>query len=83
MVVSVRCLCFVSANQETFPWSTAIDITNFNSQFVRIPFFGDIKVNVIDAVHTILIVVESVSQVIMIYCPLYICKYDLCCIRWK
>lgn len=46
-----------------FPWSTPLSITNFNEQFIRIPYYGEVRVTVVDAVRTILIVVESVSQV--------------------
>lgn len=49
--------------EEELPWSTPISITNYNEQFVKIPFYGDIKVTVVNAVRTILLILESFSQV--------------------
>lgn len=45
------------------PWSSPVNITNFNEQFVCVPYYGEIKVTVIDAVKTILVIIDSVSQV--------------------
>lgn len=53
-----------SVDPKAYPWSTAVSITNFNEQFVRIPYYGEVRVLVVDAVRTILVIVESVSQVL-------------------
>lgn len=54
---------FVVVDPKGYPWSSPLSITNFNEQFIRIPYFGEVRVLVVDAVRTILVIVESVSQV--------------------
>ncbi|XP_017781523.1 PREDICTED: vacuolar protein sorting-associated protein 13B [Nicrophorus vespilloides] len=51
------------SDPQGFLWSTPINVTNFNDQFVRIPFYGDVRISVKYSVHTIHVTIESVSQV--------------------
>lgn len=45
-----------------YQWSNPINIT-VTEQFVRIPFFGDVKIISESETHTIVLNIESVSQV--------------------
>ncbi|XP_071057652.1 intermembrane lipid transfer protein VPS13B isoform X2 [Onthophagus taurus] len=46
-----------------FQWSQPILVTNFNDQFVRIPYYGDVKVSVKSTAYTTVLFVESVTKV--------------------
>ncbi|KAJ8927595.1 hypothetical protein NQ314_019922, partial [Rhamnusium bicolor] len=46
-----------------FQWSTSISIINDNEQFVRIPYYGDIKLTIINSACTTFLIIDSVSQV--------------------
>ncbi|KAI4462018.1 vacuolar protein sorting-associated protein 13b [Holotrichia oblita] len=46
-----------------FQWSNPVNITNYNDQFVRIPYFGDVKISVDSSAHAVNVLIESVSKV--------------------
>lgn len=57
-------LCLLSAGDvNEFQWSTSISIINDNEQFVRIPYYGDIRLTIINNACTTFLIIDSVSQV--------------------
>lgn len=53
----------VTCDEEAEQWSTPIDVLNYNDQFIRVPFLGDVKVSVAISAHTTFLVIASVSSI--------------------
>lgn len=54
---------FISGDITEFQWSSNISIINDNEQFVRIPYYGDIRLTIINSACTTFLIIDSVSQV--------------------
>lgn len=55
--------CGITGDPQGFQWSNPVNVTNYNDQFIRIPYFGDVKVSISATAHTINVLIESVSKV--------------------
>lgn len=45
------------------PWSAPISLTNYNEQFIKVPFYSDVRVTIVNTVRTILVVLETSEEV--------------------
>ncbi|CAG9819390.1 unnamed protein product [Phaedon cochleariae] len=55
--------CDPESDLNDFQWSTPVSIVHDNEQFLRIPYYGDIKVTIVNAACIIFLTLDSVSQV--------------------
>lgn len=53
----------VSGDENDFQWSSSISIINDNEQFVRIPYYGDIRLTIVNSACTTFLIIDSASQV--------------------
>lgn len=53
----------ISCDGDGVQWSTPIDVQNYNDQFIRVPFLGDVKVSVVGSAHATLVAIASASTV--------------------
>nr|CAH7734145.1 unnamed protein product [Callosobruchus chinensis] len=60
---SIAIACDPESDFNDFHWSNAVNLHHDNDQFVRIPYYGDIRVRVANTACSTIVLLESVSQV--------------------
>ncbi|XP_074031826.1 vacuolar protein sorting 13B isoform X2 [Leptinotarsa decemlineata] len=55
--------CDPESDLNDFQWSASLSIIHDNEQFLRIPYYGDIKVTIVNTAYTTFLTLDSASQV--------------------
>lgn len=60
---SVIVFLLITGENHKLEWSAGVSIVNNNDLFIRVPYYGDVKLTIINTACTTYLRIESVSQV--------------------
>ncbi|XP_050295994.1 intermembrane lipid transfer protein VPS13B [Anthonomus grandis grandis] len=56
-------LAYETGDNLSLEWSAGVSIVNNNDLFIRVPYYGDVKLTIVNTACTTFLTIESVSQV--------------------